>query len=283
MNAGAVTAVTAAWTRAWTRVDWAKWERPLLVGNIVAGILAVIVMVVGSNGFGWDARAYWQIDAFHPYPVRDYGASGAFFYSPAVALIAAPFRLLPWEVFLGLMLVADVLALAWLVGWRWTGYAILLPPVMNELIGANIDLPLTVAMVVGLAYPALWASILLTKVSPGVALLWFAARREWRALVIALGTTAVIAAISFVIAPQAWFDWISILADNAARPASELAFPVPLVIRLPLAALLALYAGRTNRPWLVPIAALLGFAVIWRPHYVVLLGSIAIWRRSRGV
>jgi len=260
-----------------SRFTYARWRGPLLLGNVVAAIVAFAVMRYGSNGFGYDAQGMWQIDVQHPYWAFDYGTPGGYFYSPAFALFLAPFGLLPWIAFVGLLLGAEIAALGWLVGWRWIGYALLLPPVMDELKGPNIGLLLAVSIVLGLERPALWAFVLLTKVTPGVGMLWFVVRREWRKLMIALGVTAVIAAVSFAIAPGAWLDWKALLVDNAQRPTDQ----VPLLIRLPLAALLTVYAARTNRPWLVPIAALLGVAVIWRPHYVLLLGSIALWRRQR--
>jgi len=259
------------------RLTWRRWDRPLLLGNLVAVVVAVAVMRYGSNGFGYDAQGMWQIDVQHPYWAPDYGTSGGYFYSPAFALVLAPFGLLPWVAFIGLLLAAEVTALGWLVGWRWIGYALLLPPVLDDLKGPNIGLLLAVAIVIGLERPALWAFVLLTKVTPGVGVLWFGARREWRKLAIALGVTVAIAAVSFAIAPGAWFDWKALLVDNAQRPTDQ----VPLLIRLPLAAALTVYAARTNRPWLVPIAALLGVAVIWRSHYVLLLGVVAAWRLQR--
>ena len=48
----------------------------------------------------------------------------------------------------------------------------------------------TVAIVLGFRWPFTWAFVLLTKVTPGVGLLWFAVRREWRSLAIALGDGA---------------------------------------------------------------------------------------------
>ena len=41
-------------------------------------------------------------------------------------------------------------------------------------------------------HPAAWAFPLLTKVTTGVGVLWFAFRRDWRSLGIAIGATAVI-------------------------------------------------------------------------------------------
>ena len=65
-----------------------------------------------------------------------------------------------------------------------------------EVAGGNVSLLLAVAIVVGFRWPAAWALVLLTKITPGIGLLWFAVRREWRHLAIALGATAAIVAVS---------------------------------------------------------------------------------------
>ena len=62
-----------------------------------------------------------------------------------------------------------------------------------EIAGGNISLLLAVAIVWGFRWPWTWAFVLLTKITPGVGLLWFALRREWRQLAIALGATAAVA------------------------------------------------------------------------------------------
>ena len=53
-----------------------------------------------------------------------------------------------------------------------------------------------------------------SKVTPGIGLLWFLLRREWRSLAIALGTTLAIVVGSFLLAPSAWFDWYSFLRGS---------------------------------------------------------------------
>ena len=53
----------------------------------------------------------------------------------------------------------------------------------------NINLLIVGAVLIGFRYPWAWAFIILTKVTPGIGLLWFLTRREWRHLAIALGAT----------------------------------------------------------------------------------------------
>ncbi len=80
--------------------------------------------------------------------------------------------------------------------------------VMPELWGGNITLLIALAVVAGFRWPAAWAFVLLTKVTPGVGLLWFAVRREWRSLAMALGATLAVVAVSSLVAPGLWRDWV---------------------------------------------------------------------------
>jgi hypothetical protein len=71
--------------------------------------------------------------------------------------------------------------------------AIMLPPIADEITLGNIHAFMGLAVIAGLRWPGFWAFMLLTKVTPGVGLLWFVFRREWRSLAIAIGVTAAIA------------------------------------------------------------------------------------------
>ena len=86
----------------------------------------------------------------------------------------------------------------WLAG-PFTLLVLFTVPVASEINAGNIQLLLAAAIVLGVpqrgaGWAGAWAFVLLTKVTPGVGLLWFALRRRWRALAIALGVTAAIAA-----------------------------------------------------------------------------------------
>ncbi len=70
------------------------------------------------------------------------------------------------------------------------------PPVALELYHGNVHLLMAAAIVLGFRYPVGWSFLLLTKVTPGVGLIWFAVRREWRPLLIALGFTGALVAVS---------------------------------------------------------------------------------------
>jgi hypothetical protein len=121
----------------------------------------------------------------------------------------------------------------------------------------------------------------LTKVTPGVGLLWFAARREWRSLAIALGFTAAVSVATYLLAPALWQQWMQALLVNAGQT-QDYSVPPALVFRLPLAILLVLWGARTDRPWTVGVAAMLALPIIWVHGLVVALAAVPFLRRRAG-
>src|SRR5207237_2518368 len=109
------------------------------------------------------------------------------------------------------------------------------------------------AIVLGFRWPWTWAFVLLTKVTPGVGLLWFAFRREWRSLGIALGVTAAIAAVSFALRPDLWREWLDLLVAATRAPDWEFIIPIPVWFRLPVSVALLYWArertGRGRSRW----------------------------------
>lgn len=134
-----------------------------------------------------------------------------------------------------------------------------LPPVLGELWLGNLNLLIGLAIVIGFRWPAAWAAVVLTKMTPGIGLLWFAARREWRELSIALGVSAVVAGVSFGMAPGLWADFAAALRTqlDASLSSAGQAIPLPLPLRLVAAALLTTWGARSGRRWVVPAAAIL--------------------------
>jgi hypothetical protein len=214
---------------------------------------------------GFDCAAYWLADIFHPY-LMPLGTFGSFTYSPAFALASAPGHLLPfwlyfivWDSFL-------IVLLVWMTR-RWTLIWLVFLPVPLELFHGNVHILLAAVCVLGFEYPAVWSIGILTKVTPGISLLWFVVRREWRSLAWALGATAVITAVSFAIAPSAWFEWVKFLTNsNASGPQVNVGFEAitpPLWLRLVGAAGLIVWGARTDRRWVVPVATAVSMPVLW--------------------
>ena len=222
-----------------------------------------------------DAYTYWSASYTDPYAGPQLGLPGAYLYSPAFIQALAPLRLLPWEAFHALWAALGFASLIFLVGPIGGALAVtLLPFVYRDLLVGNIHLMLAASIVIGLRYSAVWAFPLLTKVTPGVGLLWFAARGEWRGVVVPVAVTAAISAASFALAPDLWFEWIDRLRGDT-RTAGDL-YVILIGIRLCVAALMVLYAGRRGRSWLIPIAVVLALPILWPDSLAVLLACFPL-------
>lgn len=254
-------------------------------GLVIAGVGYALIYAITEPVRGFDASAYWSValGSLYTSPV---GAPGVFTYSPPAAMVAQLFKVLPWPVFLIGWQLLLVCVLAWLAGRPdrrgrvrlsavIRGLIILLafPPVIWELVTGNIHILLAAAIVVGFRFPAAWAFVLLTKVTAGGGLLWFALRREWRQLTIALAATSSIVALTFVVMPSAWMRWLEYLRASAVSPYGE-----PGWIRLPFAVGVIWFGARRDARWMLPIGALLALPVTWLVSLSMLSGSWALWR-----
>jgi hypothetical protein len=249
-------------------------------GLLLAGLIfnATLVMFWLPQLDLWiDARAWWTINLGDLYGPGEQSLTlvGAFRYSPAAAWLFLPATWLSWEALVVAYLAVSTVALALMVG-RWTPLLIVaFPPALLELLNGNIGILLALAIWAGMRWPAAWAFVLLTKVTPGVGVLWFAVRREWRNLALALGATALITLVGLLIAPALWLEWFRSLAIAAAVPAPA-AIP-PLWLRLPLAAVIVVAAARTDRAWLVPVAAFVAQPILWLHGTAILTACIPLW------
>jgi hypothetical protein len=255
-----------------------------LFGLVLAGALIVVVTLTAepfqpdSYGPGHDARAYWAVPLDGPYVPGSVGQESAYLYSPAFLQAIAPLRLLPWTPFLVVWTLLLLGTLAWLSGPLLFGPLVILA--FPELWGGNITILLAAAIVLGFRAAGSWALPLLTKVTPGLGLLWFAARREWRSSGVAALVTGAMVAVSFALSPDAWRDWIALLWSSTGSSTVPGSVPVPLILRLPVAAAVITWAARTSRPWALPVGVLLAMPVIWWGSFALLAASVAL-RRDR--
>jgi hypothetical protein len=260
------------------------------------GYIGLAIAFVGLRLFAippWadsvDAYAYWTTRSGDYYAAAETGQIGAYLYSPAFAQIISPLTALPLAVFTALWTGINLAALWWLVG-RLALPLMLFLPIPLEIISGNVHLLYAVAIVAGFRYPATWALMFLTKVTPGIGVLWFAVRREWRALAIAVGTTAAIVVVSVVLDRAAWEQWIAVLqADLAGAGQGTLVtlgwyLPVALLPRLVVAGVLIVIAAWRDLRWLLPVAVLLAMPVIWLNSLAVLTAMVPLWRsRARSI
>jgi hypothetical protein len=248
------------------RWDWRRLAlHSAVVVGLVFGAYVLFVAAPGKGTLAIDTLCYWRVDLANPYRTPWGLCSVAvppFVYSPPVALVLAPFTALPWAAFVTGWYALLIAALAWL-GRRDVLILAAFPPVALNLADGNIHLFLAVAIVLGFRYPAAWSFVLLTKVTPGVGLLWFAFRREWRKLAMAVGATAAIVAVTFVLMPGQWLGWLEMLRDSAGVQQPLPALPIPLWLRLPVAVAVIWWGARRNARWTVPLGAALALPALW--------------------
>jgi hypothetical protein len=266
----------------------ARLETPPWAG-IALAVAAWLLIVVFSEpwgrlwGTGQDARCYWQAALANPYLHSDWNDPIAYVYSPAFLQLVSPLTALPWQAFMAAWTALLLVAVRFLTGPRLFAAGLLFPFAAMEVAGGNVSLVLAAAIVLGFRWPAAWAIVLLTKITPGIGLLWFAVRREWRSLAIALGATAAIALVSFVMLPDQWRDWVDAVIRNVAagKSGTWASVPVPLWIRLPFAVALVVWGARTDRRWTVPVASMLALPALWYGGLSMLLAVIPLLGRER--
>jgi hypothetical protein len=242
---------------------------------VVAEALFIILASPGA-----DAHAYHSAALSAPYTHGVVRTRDAYLYSPAFVQVLAPFSLLPFEVFWILWVAMETAILVWLTGPVIAALALLptpLSPVFTELWYGNIVMPMALVLALGLRWPAMWSFMLLTKVTPGIGLIWFAARGEWRKLGIAVLATSSIVAVSAALAPQLWVDWMRILVVNATGHPADSAVRLPgLPWRLGAAAVLIAIGARRNESRVLPPAIILALPVFWFASVSMLL--VWVWQ-----
>ena len=170
-----------------------SWWGAVRDGLTLAGLIYILGVLTGivpyadpvpDYGPMFDARGFWEAWDGGLYDIP-WGEYEAYVYSPAFAQILWPFTFLPWPVFAALWTAASIGCLFWMrVPWM-----LAFPGVIDDILRGNIHVFLAAMVVVGFRYSGAYAFGILTKVTPGIGLLWFAVRREWRPLVWALGVT----------------------------------------------------------------------------------------------
>jgi hypothetical protein len=253
---------------------------------VVVGVVALLVAWLGIVYFaepwgasllpsGMDARCYWVPSLSDPYLHSNWTDQIAYPYSPAFLQLLEPIRVLPWQVFIGIWAAILMAAMTYLTGPRLILLGLAFFGLM-EIWGGNIELLVALAIVLGFRWPAAWSFVVLTKISPGVGLLWFAVRREWRSLAIAAAATVAVVAVSYVLMPDAWQTWPKVLANNVGKGGTWAAVPVPFLVRLPFAVVLVVWGARTNHRWTVPVSAMLALPALWYGGLSIVIATLPL-------
>ena len=273
---------------AWPLSASARWWPTIaavltIVGAVYCGAvlleLAPFGRCSGQPLMMCDGAAYYFADREAPYDWSQLGPGvQRYRYAPAFLWVIAPLRLLPWEAFAVVWFALHVGAFVWLkAGWMMA-----IPGLNEDVIRGNISVFLAVAVVLALTRnPGWWSGILLTKVTPGVGIVWHAVRREWRALGWATGVTLLIVTVGALIDQNLWLDWLEALLRGPHT--YETGHPLgPLAVRIGIAALGVAYAARTDRAWLVPIAMVIAVPGLWPLSFALLAALPRLMDRGEG-
>ena len=91
----------------------------------------------------------------------------------------------------------------------------------------------------------------------------------------------VVVAVSAVISPAAWRDWLQLLADSSTLQMGNLVVSEwPALFRLPIAAGLVIMAGWRGRPAALPLIVCFALPAIW-PWSLTLAAAVSrLWRQQ---
>ncbi len=258
-----------------------RWPlvRLFLVGIGVVFAAFYWFQLTATPGSAVDAHVYWTANPDDLYPHPELLHENGYNYSPAFELVIGWGRLLPFEVFAAVWRAVLLVVFVWLAG-PLAALVIFLPPVASEINAGNIQFLMAAAIVLGFRWPATWAFVLLTKVTPGLGLLWFALRRRWRDLAIAIGVSAAVAAATFVLWPDRWFGWFGLLTAGAPPPVPP--YNLPLIPRLAGAAVVLAIAAWRGWRWPVVLAAMLALPAFFFLSPSLLVGIIPFAREAAG-
>jgi hypothetical protein len=230
-----------------------------------------------------DARWYWSANPADLYPHPELLQGNGYNYSPAFELVVGWGRLLSFEAFAAIWRALLCVTLVWLAG-PLVIFVLFLFPVASEINAANIQLLMAAAIVLAFRggwWASTWAFVLLTKVTPGVGLLWFALRRRWRDLAIAGAVTAVIMAVTFIAWPDRWFGWVALLTAGGAPPPLP-PFYLPFLPRLVVALIVIAIGAWRGWRWPVVVGATLALPAFYTISPSMLVGVLPVLRAAAG-
>jgi hypothetical protein len=266
--------------------------RARLVLPVVLAVLggALLVFVAVSR---WttpsDEFAYWRAAQrlLAGQPLYDaslpVGTPYIYLYPPPLAQLLAPFtRVVPDPVYMwawtGLLL-----ACLWYLGLRRVILGLALVaflPVAIELWFRNVHLVLAVLAVLALRrHAAFWVVAAAIKITPIIGLGYLVARGRYREAVVAGVVGAAVLAVSVLVSPEAWRGFVD-LALTQGNGASASFVPVPFLVRLAVAAALAVVAGRIHeRPGevLLVIALVVGNPSLTTTAFSMLAAIVPLW------
>jgi hypothetical protein len=182
---------------------------------------------------------------------------------------------------------ALLLGCLWLLGLRRVLVALALVaflPVAIELWFRNVHLLLAALAVLALRRHAVfWVPAAAIKITPVVGLAYLVARGRVREALVAGAVGAAVLGASAVVSPDAWRGFLDLaLAQGSGASASFV--PVPFVVRLAVAGILAVVAGRMEERWgeaLLVVALVVGNPSLTMTAFSMLAAIVPLWVTAR--
>jgi hypothetical protein len=266
------------------------WQRiALVVLAAIGGALLAIVVVLFWQNPG-DNYAYWlaaqRLVAGEPVYVTGEAAFApyAYHYTPPLAQVLAPLTLfLPSVAYIIGYRVLEVLTVWYLAGRAMLPMLALIAflPVAIELRFENVHLFMAVAIVLALwRWPLLFAVAAIVKVSPGLGIVYLVLRRRFRDAAIAVVVGAAICAVSYVLSPNLWQEFLAAIGDRAGITGNSL-IPVPYVVRAIAGLVLAVaggIVGRRRGELLLVLAITAANPNLALNGFAVLAAAVPVWR-----
>lgn len=257
-----------------------------------AGIGASLLVIVAVNRWGVpaDEHAYWLaarrlIEGQPLYdPTVTIITPYAYLYPPPLAQALVPIAaVVPSWLFSAGWIVLMGVALWWLAGrdvFRALALVAFLP-VAVEFWFRNVHLFLAVLVVLGLRrWAGAFAVGAAIKIAPGLGIPYLALRGRWRPAVVSALVGLGILALSVVLSPEAWAQYVDFL--RTVDPGQQSAFiAIPFPVRAVAAAILVVIASRLDewRGDIILVGAItLALPSLWFTGLSLLIAAVPIIR-----
>jgi hypothetical protein len=148
---------------------------------------------------------------------------------------------------------------------------------MPELVVGNINLLLAGAAVLGMRNPMFWTFPILTKITLGVGLTWFAFQGNWKHLLRGVMATSLIVAALYILHPEPWRAWAQFLLSHTDGTEDGRSY---FIARCVLALILVAYGARKHKAWLIAPAMILASPIVFTWTSLALLASIPRLRHA---
>lgn len=273
---------------------------PLGVAAAAAlGLFLLFVVATTAWQYLNDEYAYWlageRLLAGEPLydPAATPNEPYAYWYPPPLAQVLAPLTAVVSADLFAILWTALLLACLWWLGGRNVLVALALVaflPVAVELRVRNVHLVIAVLAVLALRRSALWwipaAAI---KITPVLGIGYLAAAGRWREALRVAVVGAAVLAVSVVLAPGAWMEFLSVVGARAGTDGGSW-LPIPFAVRFAAGAVLALVAGRLaatasledrsarGAEALLVVALVIANPTLWTTALSMLVAIVALWR-----